>query len=36
METEFVKSRQKNIERSYEQMMHAVKEASNTFLKLET
>ena len=34
METEFVKSRQKNIEKSSEQMMHAIKEASNTFFKV--
>ena len=34
METEFVKSRQKNIERLDEQMMHAIKEASNTFFKV--
>ena len=36
METEFVKSRQKNIERSSEQMMHAIKEASNTFFKVRS
>ena len=34
MKTEFVKSRQQNIERSSEQMMHAIREASNTFFKV--
>ena len=34
METEFVKARQENIEKSSKQMMHAIKEASNTFFKV--
>ena len=34
MKTDFVKSRQQNIERSTEQMMHAIREASNTFFKV--
>lgn len=34
MKTDFVKSRQQNIERSSEQMMHAIREASNTFFKV--
>lgn len=34
METEFVKARQANIEKSSKQMMHAIKEASNTFFKV--
>lgn len=34
METEFVKARQENIERSSNQMMCAIKEATNTFFKV--
>lgn len=34
METEFVKARQENIEKSSKQMMHAIREASNTFFKV--
>lgn len=34
METEFVKARQENIERSSKQMMFAIREASNTFFKV--
>tara|TARA_Y200000002_G_C22468425_1_gene573511 strand:- start:219 stop:698 length:480 start_codon:yes stop_codon:yes gene_type:complete len=34
MESEFVKTRQQNIEKSGKQMAHAIKEASNTFFKV--
>ena len=34
METQFVKTRQQNIEKSGQQMAHAIKEASNTFFKV--